>query len=187
MNLLKGKVIKSWVLQLKLLSEKRERERRWASISKWIRNLLKVCRDWSHIYWLHDLEFRRKLKWPRFAMLPRARISGLPVCEPCPGASGGLVDTQFPNWRALQRQIGCCGANRRSVRSCIVGKLRRRSVGAPKRGGFALPREIHASLARNCRLFKFRWLSGSVSPRAAPGPATFDPTNFPRIIHGCPR
>lgn len=43
-----------------------------------------------------------------------------------------------------------------SVRSCIE-KLRRHSVSVLKRV-VALPHEIHASLVRNCRLFKFYWI-----------------------------
>lgn len=44
-----------------------------------------------------------------------------------------------------------------SVWSCI-GKLHRHSAGALE-WAVALPREIHASLVRNCRLFKFYWIS----------------------------
>lgn len=93
----------------------------------------------------------------RFTSVPCLGISAHRPCVHVQRLSGSLVDTQFLDWCALQRQIGCCGVDRLGA---VMHReiTRRHSVGALKRA-VALPHEIHASLVRNCRLFKFRWIT----------------------------
>lgn len=61
---------------------------------------------------------------------------------------------------AAAPDFGCCGIGVGAA--LCIGKLRRHSVGALKRV-VAFSREIHASLIRNCRLFKFHWIFLPVS------------------------
>lgn len=84
-------------------------------------------------------------------------------------------------WHTVSRVTRCSvrsdAAASTSVRSCI-GKLRH-NVGALRRA-VALPHEIHASLVRNCRLFKFRWISGFSLLAAIFDPAKLSEDN-PRL------
>lgn len=149
--------------------------------------IIKIMRNnWMEsLHWPNKLRFSTKIIYSRWnsKQVPRkynsSKLILLALCEVemtrnlWPFLANDRVCMHILCWHIVSRlmlaaasDFGCCGIGV-DVASCI-GKLRRHSVGALKRV-VVFPREIYASLIRNCRLFKFHRISLLISRHSLNG------------------